>query len=230
MPGPNTPVVSTFPLPPPVGSLAHSIVRENGNVYWTPTGWNFIQILWAAIQGQGGVIDQLLALEPSPGQISAAVESLLAQQIGPAASEGAMRAQIAALGGKLEEAIMALQAPVPRRAYEPIIRFYGDLPGMPTAGQELFSVEMIGDEHFPAGLGRNVGGSAAPAATAAVFPISVNGSPVGSMNIAMGATVATWTMANPYDALPKDILSFAAPSPADATLSGPRYTFIGTRS
>lgn len=116
MPGPNTPVISTFPLPPPVGNLPFGQVRENGQVYWTPGGWNFIQILWASIQGQGGLIDLLLSVEPSPGQISAAVESLLAQQVVGQAVEGAMNGRLAALSAEINEAILYALSLPPRQA------------------------------------------------------------------------------------------------------------------
>ena len=112
----------------------------------------------------------------------------------------------------------------------PTFRLYGDLAGKPTAGQELFAVEMAGDEFFPQGLPNNLGSVAVAPTGSVTFPITVNGSSVGSMNIAASATVATWTFSAPYQAAQGDILRFLAPAPADATLDSPRYTFIGTRA
>lgn len=230
MTNPSIPVRASFPVPPPLANLPFGTIGPGGMVYPATTFMEFIQILWASIQGQDGILDILLSLQPSPGQVSAAVESLLAQQVGPAASEGALHGAIAAVAQRTAEAYMLAVQPSPRRPSEPIVRFYGDLPGQPTAGQELFAITMVGDEHFTKGLGRNVGGVLVPPTGAVTFPIKVNGVQIGTMNVAMGATTATWTMANPYNALAGDIFAFYAPPSVDATLSGPHYTFVGTRS
>jgi hypothetical protein len=52
MAGPNTPVYATFPIPPPVIQLPWGKV-ENGMVTLTPSAYEFLQWMWAAIQGQG---------------------------------------------------------------------------------------------------------------------------------------------------------------------------------
>jgi hypothetical protein len=59
---PSTPPVASAPIPPPVGNL--QFVDSNGML--TPTGWEFLQLLWASIQGDGGIIDQFLLLPPPP--------------------------------------------------------------------------------------------------------------------------------------------------------------------
>lgn len=110
-----------------------------------------------------------------------------------------------------------------------IIRFYGSFSGRPTASQELFAVEMTGDEIFPAGLGNNKGKVGTAPTGAVTFNIKVNGTTVGTMNVAGGATVATWTMASQYTATAGDIFAFFAPASVDATLADLRYTFVGSR-
>lgn len=110
-----------------------------------------------------------------------------------------------------------------------IVRFYGSFAGKPTANQELFAVEMKGDEVFPAGLTSNLGKCEVAPTGSVTLNIKVNGSTVGSMNIAAGATVATWTMASQYTAAAGDIFAFYAPTSVDVTLFGLRYTFVGSR-
>ncbi len=202
MANPQVPAEASFPIPPPAGNL--QVTDSRG--FLTPMAWEFLQKLWAAIQGSNGLADLFLALQPSPGIMSAAVESQLA------------------------EAFMLLQPQAGRRPEQPIVRFYGSFPEAMAADEELFDVEMTGDEHFPAGLGRNLGKvSVAPDADV-TFPITVNGTPVGTMNVASGALVATWTMAAPYNAARGDRLRFAGPTPANNALRRPSYTFVGTRS
>lgn len=110
-----------------------------------------------------------------------------------------------------------------------IIRLYGSFDGKPDPAMELFDIEMVGDEVFPSGLGGNLGScDVAPTGTVQ-FPIKVDGVQVGYAQIAAAATVMTWSLASDYVADPSDRLSFYAPTTQDATLSGPRWTFVGRR-
>lgn len=111
-----------------------------------------------------------------------------------------------------------------------VVRLYGSLDRKPDAGEELFDIEMIGDEHFKAGLASNLGSCDVAATSTAVFIIKVNGSNVGTATVATSGTTMTWAMSADYNAASGDRLSFYAPSTQDATLSGPRYTFVGSRS
>jgi hypothetical protein len=108
-------------------------------------------------------------------------------------------------------------------------RFYGSLAGIPTAGQELFAIEMKGDETFAAGLASNLGGCAVGPTGAVTCAIKVNGTAIGSMDIAIGTTSATWTLASDYVAGAGDRLAFYAPASVDPTLSGLHYTFVFQR-
>lgn len=129
----------------------------------------------------------------------------------------------------LETEVTALQAML---ASQKIVRFYGAFTGKPDPGQAMFEagIEMKGDEVFPAGLSANLGGCTVAPALAAVFNVTINGTVMGYMQLAAGAMVATWSMTSVYTAAPGDVLNFIAPAVQDATLSGPRYTFVGTRS
>lgn len=111
-----------------------------------------------------------------------------------------------------------------------IVRLYGSLDGRPTAGQELFDIEMVGDEVFPAGLVFNSGSYDVAPSSNITSPIYVNDVQVGSMNGSVGSRDATWVMLAEYRAAAKDKLRFNAPTPQDPTMSGPRYTYIGTRT
>lgn len=237
MANPTNPDIASFPIPPPVGALGLVEVR-NGIGYLTPSGWEFLQKLWASIQGGGGLIDLVLSLEPNYGLTASVVESLLAQQTGAEQVVAAFLGRLAAMEERLGEILMAAQPWPLARPEKPVARFYGDFPGKPPAGQELFAIPMVGDEHLPAGLGSALAsgpgksfGFVAVAPTGSVtFPLKVNGASVGTMNVASGQTTATFTMANTYNAAAGDLLAFYAPSPQDATLDSPRYTFVGTRS
>lgn len=110
-----------------------------------------------------------------------------------------------------------------------LFRLSGNLAGQPTDAQVLFEVEMVGGEALPAGLSSSVGGCDVAPTNSVTFPILKNGSSVGSMNIASGATAATFSFIGSVSFSSADLLTFKAPSPADPTLSGPHYTFIGTR-
>lgn len=109
------------------------------------------------------------------------------------------------------------------------LRFYGSLEGKPTAGQELFNIEMLGDEVFDENLPENNGGCTVAPTGAIACAIRKNGVGVGSMNIAAGATVATWTLSADLTFTDGDNFAFVAPATQDATLSGLFYTFKGRR-
>lgn len=111
-----------------------------------------------------------------------------------------------------------------------VVRFYGSFDGRPTAGEEFFDVEMHGDEVWPAGLTLNIGSFDVAPANNIALPIYVNDVQVGSMNGLTGSKDATWTMLVEYKATKGDRLRFNSCTPQDATMSGPRYTWIGTRT
>jgi hypothetical protein len=112
-----------------------------------------------------------------------------------------------------------------------LLRLSGNLSA-PTAGRSaldlvLFEVEMIGGEGLPINLTGSIGGCDVAPTSNVVLPLTKNGSSIGSMNIAAGATAATFTFPAGVSFASGDKLKFAAVN--DATLSGLYYTFIGTR-
>jgi hypothetical protein len=92
------------------------------------------------------------------------------------------------------------------------LRFYGSIDGKPDAGMELFEIEMNGDEKFVAGLPSNRGKCNVAPTGSVTLPIKNNGVSIGSMNIAAGATTATWTMASDYAPSAGDLFSFLCAS------------------
>ena len=112
--------------------------------------------------------------------------------------------------------------------------FYGYAPGVPANSAVLGSWLMTGSEQFAAGLPQNIGlvttaATAAWTALITVTPVST-GTPttIGTASVAAGGTLMTWAMAQDYDAMAYDLLSFVAPASADATLAGVYFTFIAT--
>jgi hypothetical protein len=111
-----------------------------------------------------------------------------------------------------------------------VLRLYGATDGrQPDPGEVLFEIEMLGGETFPAGFTSNLGGCDVAPTGSITCTVFKNGSSVGSMNIAAGATAATWTLASPLSFAAGDKMKFTAPATQDATLSGLYYTFAGGR-
>ena len=76
----------------------------------------------------------------------------------------------------------------------------GYMPGMPTAGQTLFRIEMVRSVTLPASLtGSRAVCQTAPTA-AVTLPIKQNGTSIGSINFAASATTGTFTFASSVDA------------------------------
>ena len=106
---------------------------------------------------------------------------------------------------------------------------YGNLAGPPADGQELFNITALGGEGLPQNLAGSEGGCEVAPTGAVAGTLLRNGTAIGTMNIAAGATAATFTFASAVTFAAGDLLKFTAPSPADATLAGLFYTFKGTR-
>lgn len=69
----------------------------------------------------------------------------------------------------------------------------------------------------------------AGATLAQQITIKKNGSSIGTVNFAIGATIATYTFAADVDFTNGDIVTWVGPSPADATLAGVTGTLAGIR-
>nr|MDA8232368.1 hypothetical protein [Magnetospirillum sp.] len=105
----------------------------------------------------------------------------------------------------------------------------GFLPGLPAAGQVLFRIEMVRSVTLPAGLAGSRAVCQAAPNNAISLPIKQNGTTIGSVAFAAGATSGTFTFANQVVLAVGDVLELDAPSPADATFAGPSTTITGTR-
>lgn len=81
---------------------------------------------------------------------------------------------------------------------------------------------------FPLGLSASQGIAATAATAAASYSIEKNGSAVGTMNFAVRATSATFTMAAATTFNAGDVLTVVAPAAPDATLAGLAWTLVGS--
>ena len=81
---------------------------------------------------------------------------------------------------------------------------------------------------FPAGLGGSYGTAGTAATAAASFAIDKNGTSVGAMHFAAGATTASFTMASATTFAGGDVLTILAPATPDASLANLVWTLAGT--
>lgn len=135
MPGPSTPVLASAPIPPPTAALA--LVDSNGRL--TPWGLEFMQWLWASIQGQGGILDGLLETMPAYGQVAGVAESVLAQDVRAESAVQGLRGQMAALRRLVDDAYALASAP----------RFSSAVPASASAAGT--SVVLLASETIAAG-------------------------------------------------------------------------------
>lgn len=100
-------------------------------------------------------------------------------------------------------------------------------PGLPTASQLLARWEIAETTHLVASLV----GSAASAETAATgaisLPILQNATPIGTVDFAVSAGVATFTFAAPVTLVAGDVLKIQNAAVADATLADISFTLLG---
>lgn len=104
----------------------------------------------------------------------------------------------------------------------------GSWTGMPGASQAIERFIFANSAIFPAGLGASYGTAGTAATAAASFAIAKNGSNVGTMDFAIGATNATFTMTTATSFGGGDVLTIVAPGTPDATLANLAWTLTGT--
>jgi hypothetical protein len=109
MPGPETPATASLPIPPPVTTVAFTDPRG----FLTPTGINFLQLMWAAIQGGGGIID-LISVSLSTTSITGSAVAF--DQAAIQTAVGIASAQIARAQALLSALSLAAVPPGPRPA------------------------------------------------------------------------------------------------------------------
>lgn len=103
------------------------------------------------------------------------------------------------------------------------------LPGKPASLATMSLVTIARTVIFPAGLTNSYGKAIAATTLQKDFDIQKNGSSVGTMRFAAGASTATFIMATNTSFAAGDILKVVAPAVADATLSDVYFTLAGTR-
>jgi hypothetical protein len=104
----------------------------------------------------------------------------------------------------------------------------GSWPGSPAASQIIERYIFATAVTFPAGLTGTYGASGIAATALAGFTIAKNGTAIGTMSFAAGATSASFTMAAATAFGPGDVLTIAAPATQDATLANLAWTLSGT--
>lgn len=140
MANPDAPSAASFPIPPPAFNFPWGTVGANGTVMLTPMSIEFLQLLWASIQGGGGVIDLVLAALSSSASVEAEVLGLLAADPRIAAALGAMRGEVARLDAAIEAAVvLALQRP-PTLPQPPADITYGLVSSENLAASTLVNV------------------------------------------------------------------------------------------
>lgn len=83
---------------------------------------------------------------------------------------------------------------------------------------------------FPSGLADSTGTAGTAATASATYAITKNGTEVGTMVFAAGATTATFTMAGSTSFAAGDVLAVIAPATPDGTLADIAFTLAGTRA
>jgi hypothetical protein len=104
----------------------------------------------------------------------------------------------------------------------------GSWAGAPGASQVIERFIFATPVTFPAGLAGSYGTAGTAAAAAASFGIAKNGTAVGTMAFAAGATSATFTMTAATGFAGGDVLTITAPAVPDATLANLAWTLSGT--
>lgn len=104
-------------------------------------------------------------------------------------------------------------------------------PGIPTASAKVLRVPIARAVTFPGNFSGSYFAASANATATTVFDVQKNGSSIGSISIAAGGTVATFTTtsgtAKTFAA--GDVLAIIAPATPDATLADPGFVLAGTR-
>src|SRR5712691_1273641 len=104
----------------------------------------------------------------------------------------------------------------------------GAWAGSPGVGQVIERYIFATSVTFPAGLAGSYGTAGTAATASATFAIAKNGSNVGTMAFAAGATSATFAMATATSFAGGDVLTITAPATQDATLANLAWTLTGT--
>lgn len=216
MANPSIPVVAPGgPIPPPVMQLPWGKVGPGGDVTLTSQAYEFLQLLWSALQGGGGVIDITAAGFPAPGIMEALAGSLIAQD-GRAA---------AMLGAGVSPALAAvLQQPRPFG----VTFTCRDISNFPTSTIVARAPAGIAWD-MPVGLDQSTGkvGTAPTADTA--FDLQLDGVSVGTATWLNGATVASFTKAAKTIVHHADYLDLVTPANLNGMSGAFGLTIMGAQ-
>lgn len=105
------------------------------------------------------------------------------------------------------------------------------IAGKPEANKTVAMVVLVRPTILPKDFVGSKAVCDVPATGAAVFPIKLNGTQIGSINFAAGATVGTFTFSPTASLLlgSGDKLTISSPVTADATLSYVAATLMGSQ-
>ena len=104
-------------------------------------------------------------------------------------------------------------------------------PGAPTASAKVLRIPVARSVTFSANFAGSYGKASANATGSTVFDVQKNGSSIGSITFAAGASTATFTSTGGtgQSLVAGDVLSIVAPATPDATLADPGFVLVGTR-
>lgn len=101
--------------------------------------------------------------------------------------------------------------------------------GQPGASEVMMKVVCVRAFTLPSGLTLSQGYATTVSTAAATFGLEKNGSSIGSVDFALGASTATFTFVSPVSFAVGDRLELIAPTSQDATLAAISITLAGTR-
>lgn len=189
---------------PPDDDVANMTLRiyDQGGVLTGPTALNFP----AGIKGRW-FVQNLTAqtLNASVGGVAAAVPTLTIAEVLSDGVDMFLLGSDAVGGGGGSSAIH----------YDPAFFFKGS----PQPGAVVTQPVWIRSLVLRAGMPLSQGSCAVGPTVATSWPVQKNGVPVGSVDFAIAATVATFTAASNVSFVAGDVLQIVAPTPQDATQS-----------
>jgi hypothetical protein len=102
-------------------------------------------------------------------------------------------------------------------------------PGTPTGSQVMGRIIIPRAVSLPASLTGSYSSSIAAATGSTTLTLAKNGTSIGSVNFAAGATSATFTFASAVSLAAGDLLTLTNQATADATLANVSVSLVGTR-
>lgn len=104
-------------------------------------------------------------------------------------------------------------------------------PGIPTASAKVVRIPVARAVGFVANFAGSYGKASAAATASTAFDIQKNGSSIGTITFALGATTATFVSAAgaAQSLVAGDVLAIISPATPDATLADPGFVLAGTR-